>query len=112
MFDDFDLMIQPEELFDEDISSINLILEDENGEETEYSIEIDGAEDLEELFATHLLNMIAEDLEELTDLEEQEDVEIISDDIDWEYELNNAYDLDDEDISEISRDFFDMLNED
>lgn len=112
MLDDFDLMIQPEELFDEDISSINLILEDEDGEETEYSLEISGTEDLEELIATHLLNMVAEDLEELADLEEQEDIEIISDDIDWEYELDNVYDLDNEDFSEISRDFFDMLNED
>lgn len=112
MLDDFDLMVQPEELFDEDISSINLILEDEDGEEIEYSIEIDGAEDLEELIATHLLDIIAEDLEELANLEEQEDIEIISDDIDWEYELNTTYDLDDEDISEVSRDFFDMLNED
>lgn len=110
MLDDFDLMIQPEELIDEDeISLVNLVMEDEDeDEETEYFIEITELEDLEELFATQLLNIIGDDFEDLT----EEELETLPDDIIWEYEINDVYELDDEDIANVSRDFFDMLNED
>ena len=108
MFDDFDLMIQPEELFDEDeISLADILMEEEDGDEdVEYTIEIEEVSDLEELFATQILENIADDLEDL----DEEDY--IPDDIDWIYELETTYGLENDDFEAISRDFFDMLNED
>ena len=108
MFDDFDLIIQPEELFDEDeISLADILMEEEAGDEdVEYTIEIEEVSDLEELFATQILENIADDLEDL----DEEDY--IPDDIDWIYELETTYGLENDDFEAISRDFFDMLNED
>ena len=108
MFDDFDLIIQPEELFDEDeISLADILMEEEDGDEdVEYTIEIEEVSDLEELFATQILENIADDLEDL----DEEDY--IPDDIDWIYELETTYGLENDDFEAISRDFFDMLNED
>lgn len=107
MFDDFDLIIQPEELFDEDeISLADILMEEEDGDEdVEYTIEIEEVSDLEELFATQILENITNDLEDL----DEEDY--IPDDIDWIYELETTYGLENDDFEAVSRDFFDMLNE-
>lgn len=109
MFDDFDIMIQPEELIDEDeISLVDILMEEEDGDEdVEYTIEIEEVSDLEELFATQILENIADDLEDLEDLDEE-----LPDDIDWVYELETTYGLENDDFEAVSRDFFDMLNED
>ena len=113
MIDDFDIMIQPEELIDEDTPPVVDIVFSDDDEEIEDAY--DALQDeLEQLIATHYLELIADDLEELEELSEAEDIEedFIPENIDWEYELETSYDLEDEDFIEISKDFFDMLNED
>lgn len=113
MIDDFDIMIQPEELIDEDTPPIVDIVFNDDEEEIEDEYEA-LQDELEQLIATHYLELIADDLEELEELSEEEGIEdgLIPEDTDWEYELEISYELEDEDFTEISKDFFDMLNED